>query len=92
MAGSCLCLAPPRLAVCVPTSLALVFPFPDHPTPPLETTIKSLAKLAKELRVVLPVSFFERVNNAHYNSLAMIDADGSVLGVYRKSHIPDGPG
>lgn len=38
------------------------------------------------------VSFFERVNNAHFNSLAMIDADGSVLGVYRKSHIPDGPG
>lgn len=40
----------------------------------------------------LQVSFFERVNNAHFNSLAMIDADGSVLGVYRKSHIPDGPG
>lgn len=40
----------------------------------------------------LQVSFFERVNNTHFNSLAMIDADGSVLGVYRKSHIPDGPG
>jgi predicted amidohydrolase len=40
----------------------------------------------------LQVSFFERVNNAHFNSLAMVDADGSVLGVYRKSHIPDGPG
>jgi N-carbamoylputrescine amidase len=51
-----------------------------------------LSKLAKELGVVLPVSFFERVNNAHFNSLAMIDADGEVLGVYRKSHIPDGPG
>ncbi len=38
------------------------------------------------------VSFFERANHAHFNSLAMIDADGSVLGVYRKSHIPDGPG
>jgi N-carbamoylputrescine amidase len=42
--------------------------------------------------VVLPVSFFERAGNAYYNSLAMVDADGSVLGIYRKSHIPDGPG
>lgn len=48
--------------------------------------------LARELEVVLPVSFFERANNAHYNSLCVIDADGSRLGVYRKSHIPDGPG
>lgn len=39
-----------------------------------------------------PVSFFEAVNNAHFNSLAMIDADGTILGVYRKSHIPDGTG
>ncbi|HMA14135.1 MAG TPA: N-carbamoylputrescine amidase [Kiloniellaceae bacterium] len=51
-----------------------------------------MAALAAELQVVLPVSFFERANNAHYNSLAMIDADGRNLGVYRKSHIPDGPG
>ncbi len=51
-----------------------------------------MSALAAELGVVLPVSFFERANNAHYNSLAMVDADGSVLGVYRKSHIPDGPG
>jgi len=48
--------------------------------------------LAAELQVVLPVSFFERANNAYYNSLAVIDADGSDLGLYRKSHIPDGPG
>jgi len=48
--------------------------------------------LAKELGVVIPVSFFERAGQAHYNSLALVDADGSVLGVYRKSHIPDGPG
>ena len=41
---------------------------------------------------MLPLSFFERANNAYYNSLAMIDADGDVLGVYRKSHIPEGPG
>ncbi len=49
-------------------------------------------KVASELGVVLPVSFYEKRNNARYNSLAMIDADGTVLGVYRKSHIPDGPG
>jgi N-carbamoylputrescine amidase len=48
--------------------------------------------LAKELGVVLPVSFFEKAGPAHYNSLAMIDADGRALGVYRKAHIPDGPG
>jgi N-carbamoylputrescine amidase len=51
-----------------------------------------MAALAAELQVVLPVSFFERANNAYYNSVAMIDADGRVMGVYRKSHIPDGPG
>jgi N-carbamoylputrescine amidase len=49
-------------------------------------------KVAKELGVVLPISFYEKRNNARYNSLAVIDADGKVLGVYRKSHIPDGPG
>ena len=48
--------------------------------------------IARELGVVLPISFYERRNNARFNSLAVIDADGSVLGVYRKSHIPDGPG
>jgi hypothetical protein len=48
--------------------------------------------LAKELGVVLPVSFFERANQAVFNSIAIVDADGSVVGVYRKSHIPDGPG
>lgn len=42
--------------------------------------------------MVLPISFFERDNQAYYNSIAIIDADGEVLGVYRKSHIPDGPG
>ena len=48
--------------------------------------------IAKELKVVLPISFFERAGQARFNSIAIIDADGSVLGVYRKSHIPDGPG
>ncbi len=48
--------------------------------------------LAKELNVVLPVSFFETRGQAYYNSLMMYDADGKELGLYRKSHIPDGPG
>lgn len=48
--------------------------------------------IAKELKVVLPISFYEKKNYARYNSLAVIDADGEVLGKYRKSHIPDGPG
>jgi N-carbamoylputrescine amidase len=50
------------------------------------------AALARELGVVLPLSFFERAGQAHFNSLAMVDADGQVLGLYRKSHLPDGPG
>jgi N-carbamoylputrescine amidase len=54
--------------------------------------VNHFKKIAQELQVVLPVSFFERKNNARYNSVAVIDADGAVLGVYRKSHIPDGPG
>ncbi|WP_054943219.1 N-carbamoylputrescine amidase [Paenibacillus ihuae] len=48
--------------------------------------------VAKELQVVLPISFYEKKNYARYNSLAVIDADGTVMGKYRKSHIPDGPG
>lgn len=54
--------------------------------------IAEFTELAKELCVVLPISFFERAHNAYFNSLAVIDADGEVLGRYRKSHIPDGPG
>ncbi len=54
--------------------------------------VKHFQQVARALQVVLPVSFYERANNALYNSVAVIDADGSVLGVYRKSHIPDGPG
>ncbi len=65
---------------------ALAAPVGDHPV------LQRMSALAAELAVVLPVSFFERANNAYYNSLAMIDADGRILGVYRKSHIPDGPG
>ena len=53
--------------------------------------IKHFSALAKELEVVLPLSLFEKCNNAYYNSLVMIDADGSVLDTYRKTHIPNGP-
>lgn len=54
--------------------------------------VLALQPLARELGVVLPVSIFERDGPAYYNSLVMIDADGALLGCYRKSHIPDGPG
>jgi N-carbamoylputrescine amidase len=54
--------------------------------------VKHFRGVAKELGVVLPISFYEKKNYARYNSLAVIDADGEVLGIYRKSHIPDGPG
>jgi len=55
-------------------------------------TILRMQDLARELGVVIPVSFFEEANTAHYNSIVVIDADGKDLGLYRKSHIPDGPG
>ncbi|PXF32691.1 carbon-nitrogen hydrolase [Pokkaliibacter plantistimulans] len=54
--------------------------------------IQHFQKLAKELEVVLPISFFELAGRARFNTVAIIDADGSMLGIYRKSHIPDGPG
>lgn len=52
--------------------------------------VRHLKAVAGELSVVLPISFFERAGNVMYNSIAVIDADGEVLGVYRKTHIPDG--
>jgi N-carbamoylputrescine amidase len=54
--------------------------------------VSHFRQVAKELGVVLPISFYEKKNYARYNSIAVIDADGEVLGCYRKSHIPDGPG
>lgn len=54
--------------------------------------VRRMSALARELSVVLPVSFFERAGLSAFNSLAMIDADGEVLGIYRKAHIPNGPG
>jgi N-carbamoylputrescine amidase len=55
-------------------------------------TVARFAALAKELSVVLPISVFERAGQAHYNTTVMVDADGKRLGIYRKSHIPDGRG
>ncbi|MEZ5532903.1 MAG: N-carbamoylputrescine amidase [Steroidobacteraceae bacterium] len=54
--------------------------------------VRHFAPIARELEVVLPVSFFERAGHVFFNSVAIIDADGRVSGVYRKSHIPNGPG
>ena len=54
--------------------------------------LQRFAALARELEVVLPVSFFERDRTVFFNSIAIIDADGGNLGIYRKAHIPDGPG
>jgi N-carbamoylputrescine amidase len=61
-------------------------PVDDHPT------LRHFGALAAELGVVIPVSFFEAAGPEYYNSIATFDADGTRLGVYRKSHIPDGPG
>ena len=54
--------------------------------------VKHFRKVAQEKKVFLPISFFERKNNSFFNSLAMIDDQGEIMGVYRKSHIPDGSG
>jgi len=58
----------------------------EHPS------VLAMQKLAEELEIWIPTSFFELDGQHHYNSLAMINPDGKVAGVYRKSHIPDGPG
>ena len=68
------------------SELARALPIEGH------ATIEHFMKLAQELGVVLPISVYERANNTLFNTVAMIDADGSMLGIYRKSHIPDGPG
>ncbi|MDP3275200.1 MAG: N-carbamoylputrescine amidase [Deltaproteobacteria bacterium] len=65
---------------------ATAYPWQEHPC------VIALQAVARELSVVLPVSIFEREGPHYFNSLVMLDADGSALGVYRKSHIPDGPG
>lgn len=64
-------------------SYKLALPTEENPA------VRHFKAAAKELGVVLPISFFERDNTVLYNSIAMIDADGEILGVYRKTHIPD---
>ena len=68
------------------SELSRALPIEGHPT------IAHFQKVAQELGVVLPISVYERANKALFNTVAMVDADGSMLGIYRKSHIPDGPG
>lgn len=65
---------------------ATAYPAAEHPC------VTALQPVARGLGVAIPVSIFEREGPAYYNSLVMLDADGAILGVYRKSHIPDGPG
>ncbi len=69
-----------------PKHFDLARPLEGHPT------VEHFRALARELDVVLPVSLFERAGAAFFNSLVMVDADGALLGTYRKSHIPEGPG
>ena len=68
-----------------PEEFTMAKPYKDNPL------LQEMSALARELSVVLPTSFFEKDNNTYYNSLAVIDADGSISEPYRKSHIPDGP-
>jgi N-carbamoylputrescine amidase len=65
---------------------ATAYPAATHPC------VVAMAPVAKELGVVIPVSIYERDGPLYYNSIVIVDADGKQLGVYRKSHIPDGPG
>ncbi|MFN3711527.1 MAG: nitrilase-related carbon-nitrogen hydrolase, partial [Alishewanella aestuarii] len=69
-----------------PEYLGFAVPVEENPA------VKHFAKIAKELAVVLPISIYERAGNCLYNTVVMLDADGSNMGIYRKSHIPDGPG
>jgi N-carbamoylputrescine amidase len=69
-----------------PVHFDRALPIDGHPT------VEHFRGVAAALDVVLPISVYERANNATFNTVVMIDADGSVMGTYRKSHIPDGPG
>ena len=64
--------------------LELSTPLDENPA------VNRFQQVAAELKVVIPVCFYERAGNKAFNSVAMIDADGSILGIYRKTHIPDG--
>ncbi len=65
---------------------ALARPTAEHPS------VKAMQALAEKHKVAIPTSFFERDGQHYYNTLAMIGPDGAIIGTYRKSHIPDGPG
>lgn len=65
---------------------AQALPVEEHPA------VQEMRKVAKAHGVYIPTSFFERDGQHYYNSLAMIDDEGEIMGIYRKSHIPDGPG
>jgi N-carbamoylputrescine amidase len=65
---------------------ALARPTAEHPS------VIAMRELAARLKVTIPTSFFERDGHHYYNTLAMIGPDGAIMGTYRKSHIPDGPG
>ena len=69
-----------------PKWFATAHPASEHPS------VIALRKLAEELGIVIPISFFEKDGPRYYNSVAIADAGGEILGIYRKSHIPDGPG
>jgi N-carbamoylputrescine amidase len=69
-----------------PKWFATAYPAREHPC------VLALQKLAQELDVVIPISFFEKDGPRYFNSVAVADAGGEILGLYRKSHIPDGPG
>lgn len=68
------------------TFFARAYPAAEHPS------VLAMQKLAKELKVYIPTSIYERDGHHYYNSLVMVDDEGEIMGVYRKSHIPDGPG
>lgn len=61
-------------------------PTAEHPS------VRAMSRLARKLKVAIPTSFFEKDGPHYYNTLAMIGPDGEIMGTYRKSHIPDGPG
>ena len=69
-----------------PEWFTTAYPAATHPC------VIAMQKLAKTLKVVIPISIFEKDGPRYYNSVVIADADGEILGLYRKSHIPDGPG
>lgn len=69
-----------------PACFSVAMPIAENPA------VRRFQELARELNIVLPASVYERAGNAFYNSVAIIDADGSLMGTYRKAHIPESPG